>query len=46
MLLEGAEGQRGLLLSPRMQSFSWNKLYRLDIIRDHNLRFPDGMGTT
>ena len=46
MLLEGAEGQRGLLLSPRMQGFSWNKLYRLDIIRDHGLRFPDGMGTT
>lgn len=46
MLLEGAEGQRGLLLSPRMQGFSWNKLYRLELIRDHDLRFPDGMGTT
>ena len=29
-----------------MQGFSWNKLYRLDIIRRFGLRFPDGMGTT
>ena len=45
-LLEGADGQRSLLLGPRMQGFSWNKLYRLDIIRRFGLRFPDGMGTT
>lgn len=46
VLLEGTAGQRGLLLPPRMQGFSWNKLYRLDIIRSQSLRFPDGMGTT
>lgn len=45
-LLLGRDGQRGLLLPPKMEGFSWNKLYRLDIIREHNLRFPDGMGTT
>ena len=45
-LLLGKNGQRGLLLSPKMEGFSWNKLYRLDIIRAHDLRFPDGMGTT
>lgn len=46
VVLLGRDGQRGLLLPPRMQGFSWNKLYRLDIIREHGLRFPDGMGTT
>lgn len=45
-ILLGPEGQRRLLLPPRMEGFSWNKLYRLDIIRSHDLRFPDGMGTT
>lgn len=45
-LLLGRDGQRGLLLPPRMEGFSWNKLYRLDIIQEHGLRFPDGMGTT
>lgn len=46
MTMTGHEARRGLLLPPRMQGFSWNKLYRLDIIRTHRLRFPDGMGTT
>lgn len=46
ILLNGTEAQRGLLLPPEMHGFSWNKLYRVDIIRDHGLRFPDGMGTT
>lgn len=45
-ILLGREGQRGLLLPPRMEGFSWNKLYRLDIIRAHGLRFPARMGTT
>ena len=44
--MTGYEARRGLLLPPRMQGFSWNKLYRLDIIRTHGLYFPDGMGTT
>lgn len=46
VVLLGRDGQRGLLLPPKMEGFSWNKLYRLDIIREHGLRFPDGMGTT
>lgn len=44
--MTGEEARRGLLLPPRIQGFSWNKLYRLDIIREHGLYFPDGMGTT
>lgn len=39
-------GLGGLLLPPWMQGFSWNKLYRLDIIQALGLRFPNGMGTT
>lgn len=46
MLLEAPECQRSVLMGPRIQGFSWNKLYRLDLIRTHGLRFPDGMGTT
>lgn len=44
--MTGEEARRGLLLPPRMQGFSWNKLYRLDIIRANSLYFPDNMGTT
>ena len=44
--MSGGEAQRGLLLPPQMQGFSWNKLYRLEIIRAHGLSFPDQMGTT
>ena len=45
-VMTGEEARRGLLLPPRMQGFSWNKLYRLDIIRANGLYFPDNMGTT
>ena len=45
-LIEDHECQRSILLGPSFQGFSWNKIYRLDIIRAHGLRFPDGMGTT
>ena len=45
-LIEDNECQRSILLGPSFQGFSWNKIYRLDIIRAHGLRFPDGMGTT
>lgn len=44
--MTGEEARRGLLLPPRMQGFSWNKLYRVDIIRANGLYFPDNMGTT
>lgn len=40
------EAQRALLLPPYISGFAWNKLYRLDIIRRHELRFLDDVGTT
>lgn len=46
LLLSGSEAQRGLLLPPGMQGFSWNKLYRLEIIRTYGLSFPNQMGIT
>lgn len=45
-VLSGREAQRGLLLPPGMSGFAWNKLYRLSIIRAHDLRFLDDVGTT
>lgn len=45
-LIEDKECQRSILLGPSFQGFSWNKIYRLDIIRANGLRFPEGMGTT
>lgn len=45
-VLSGPDAQRGLLLPPRMNGFAWNKLYRLDIIRAHDLRFLDDVGVT
>lgn len=45
-LIEGAECQRSILLGPSLQGFSWNKIYRLDIIRENELHFPDEVGTT
>lgn len=38
--------QQALLIPPKMGGFAWNKLYHLDIIREHNLRFLDDVGTT
>ena len=46
VVVEPPHCQRSLLMGPRFQGFSWNKLYRMDLIRDHGLRFPDRMGTT
>ena len=45
-LFSGSEAQRGLLLPPKMQGFSWIKLYRLDLIRCNRLSFQMDMGTT
>ena len=45
-LFTGSEAQRGLLLPPKMQGFSWIKLYRLDLIRHNRLYFQTDMGTT
>lgn len=41
LLMDGVQAQRGLLLPPRLHGFSWSKLYRLDIIRRHSLRFQE-----
>ena len=46
MTLSGTEAQKALLLPPQMGGFAWNKLYRLDIIREHSLRFLDDVGIT
>ena len=46
MTLSGPEAQQALLLPPQMGGFAWNKLYRLDIIREHSLRFLDDVGIT
>ena len=45
-LIEGDECQRSILLGPSFQGFSWNKIYRLDIIRKYDLRFSDGVGNS
>lgn len=44
--MTGSEAREALLLVPQMNGFAWNKLYRLDIIREHDLRFGDDVGTT
>ena len=45
-IMSKQEAQRALLLPPYISGFAWNKLYRLDIIRRHELRFLDDVGTT
>lgn len=40
------EARRALLIAPTMGGFAWNKLYRLDIIRENNLCFENDVGTT
>lgn len=45
-LMSGGEAIRALILPPAMEGFAWNKLYKMDIIRQHHLRFSDSMGTT
>lgn len=46
MTLSGTEAQKALILPPQMNGFAWNKLYRLDIIRENALRFLDDVGIT
>ena len=46
IILYGVDGQRALLLPPQMNGFAWNKLYRLDIIREQKLSFLDDVGIT
>ncbi len=45
-LMTGGEAMRALILSPAMEGFAWNKLYKMDIIQKYHLRFSDSMGTT
>lgn len=40
------EAQKALLISPCMNGFAWNKLYRLDIVRKQGLKFLEDVGTT
>lgn len=40
------EGRKALLLPPRMGGFSWNKCYRLALLRRHGLRFRSDVGAT
>lgn len=46
VLMTGREAQNALILPPRMNGFAWNKLYRMDFIREHRLRFLDDVGAT
>lgn len=36
--------RRALLLPPRMGGFSWNKIYSLELLRRHGLRFRSDVG--
>ena len=40
------EALRALVTPPAMEGFAWNKLYRLDTVRRHGLRFTDATGET
>lgn len=42
----GQQAQHGLLLEQQMGGFCWNKLYRVDLIREHDLRFSNELGDT
>ena len=44
--LDRDTAHKALMSSPYICGFAWNKLYKLSIIREHNLRFLDDVGTT
>ncbi|MCH5299779.1 MAG: glycosyltransferase [Ruminococcus sp.] len=44
--MNGAEAQKALLSYPNIRGFAWNKLYKLKIINEYNLKFLDDVGTT
>lgn len=46
LLMTGPEGRKALLLPPRMGGFSWNKCYRLELLRRFGLRFRSDVGAT
>ena len=45
-VMDGQQAQHGLLLEQYMGGFCWNKLYRVDLIRQNNLRFSSELGDT
>lgn len=42
--MTAAEARRALLLPPRMGGFSWNKCYRIELLRRQGLRFRSDVG--
>lgn len=44
VIMTAREGRRALLLPPRMGGFSWNKCYRVELLRRHGLRFRPDVG--
>jgi glycosyltransferase involved in cell wall biosynthesis len=42
--MTGREGSCALLLPPRMGGFSWNKIYCLELLQRHGLRFRSDVG--
>ena len=46
MIIDGEEARRRLIIPPAMNGFAWNKLYQLNIIKDHKIWFSDNVGTT
>ena len=46
VVMTAREARESLLLPPQLNGFAWNKLYRLDLIREYGLRFLDDVGTT
>lgn len=45
VLMTAGEARRALLLPPRLGGFAWNKIYKLDLLRRHALRFRSDVGT-
>lgn len=45
-VMYGQQALHGLLMEQQMEGFCWNKLYRVDLIREHDLRFSNELGDT
>lgn len=46
VIMDNERAQESLFIPPCMNGFAWNKLYRLDVIRQNELCFLDDVGTT
>lgn len=42
--MTAAQARRALLLPPRMGGFSWNKVYRVELLRKQDIRFRSDVG--